>query len=135
MRLWRDRLSAIHAIFQEGLWRHARIRIHDGKTQFWKRSYNRQAGCDVLDRAARALDPALTTVWKGEGDVANQGIRIFLGRYWVTRITSESSSNASWLSMPFCWNDPFNLECPVSLGIVAAMCQCAGESLSSRGRA
>ena len=66
-----ERVSAIYAILQEELWRHARIRIHHGKTQVWNRSGNRPVACDVLDRAARALDPEFTTVWRGGGEPAH----------------------------------------------------------------
>ena len=60
-----DGVSAINAILQEELWQHARTRIHHGKTQVWNRSGNRPVACDILDRAARALDPEFTTVWRG----------------------------------------------------------------------
>ena len=42
----------------------------------WNRSGNRPAGCDVLDRAARALDPEFTTVWRGGGEPVHQGVVI-----------------------------------------------------------
>ena len=72
-----DRVSQVYAALQEELWRHARIRVHDGKSQVWNSSGTRPEGCDVLDRAARAMDPNFTTVWRGSGVVpAEQGIRI-----------------------------------------------------------
>ena len=71
------RVSQMYVILQQELWRHARIRVHDGKTQVWNSSGNRPEGCDTLDRAARAIDPNFTTVWRGSGTVlAEQGIRI-----------------------------------------------------------
>ena len=71
-----ERVSTIHAILQEELWRHSWIQIHHGKMQVWNLSGNRPVGCDVLDRAARALDPEFTTVWRGGGEPAHQGIMI-----------------------------------------------------------
>ena len=68
-------VSAIYAILQEELWRHARIRIHHGKTRVWNRSGTRTVGCDIVDRAARALDPEFTTV-RGGGEPAHQAIVI-----------------------------------------------------------
>ena len=60
-----DGVSAINAILQEELWQHARTRIHHGKTQVWNQSGNCPVACDILDRAARALDPEFTTEWRG----------------------------------------------------------------------
>ena len=57
------RVSAICAILQEELW--TRLDTNPSwKTQVWNRSGNRPVACDVLDRAARALDPEFTTVWE-----------------------------------------------------------------------
>ena len=58
-----DRVAPVYALLQQELWRHARIRVHDGKTQVWNSAGLRPAGCDTLDRAARAMDPDFTTVW------------------------------------------------------------------------
>ena len=41
------RVSQMYVILQQELWRHARIRVHDGKTQVWNSSGNRPEGCDV----------------------------------------------------------------------------------------
>ena len=57
-----ERVSAICAILQEELWRHAGIRIHHGEMQVWNRSGNRPVVCDV--------------VWRGGGEPAHQGIMI-----------------------------------------------------------
>ena len=51
-----------------------------------------------LDRAARALDPEFTTVWRGGGEPAHQGI-VILGTPLVTRI-----SNTLWKSTTFRWS-------------------------------
>ena len=77
MKLSPDRVAPVYALLQQELWRHARIRVHDGKTQVWNRAGLRPAGCDVLDRAARAMDPNFTTVWRGSGlPLSEQGINI-----------------------------------------------------------
>ena len=53
-----ERVSAIFAILQEELWGDT-----PGVGPVWKCL----VACDVLDRAARALDPEFTTVWRGGG--------------------------------------------------------------------
>ena len=52
-----DRVLAVYNLLQAELWRHARIRVHDGKTQVWNKSGMRPRGCDTIDRAARATNP------------------------------------------------------------------------------
>ena len=49
---------------QEELYRHARIRIHVGKTQVWNAAGERPEACDVLERIAQEEDPR-ARVWKG----------------------------------------------------------------------
>ena len=98
-----ERVSAIYAILLEELWRHARIRIHHGKTQVCNRSGNRPFACDVLDRAARALDPEFTTVWRGP---AHQGTVILgtpLGHEDFVRAQLEhivDEHNVLWERIP-----------------------------------
>ena len=70
-------LIGTSASLQQELWRHARIQVHDGKTQVWNSAGLRPVGCDTLDRVARATDPHFTTVWRGSGlPLSEQGIRI-----------------------------------------------------------
>ena len=109
------RVSAIYAILHEELWRHARIRIHDGKTQVWNRSGNRPVGCDVLDRAVRALDPEFTTVWRGGGELVRQGV-VILGTPRVTRTLSGHSWNTLWRSTTFCWSGSLQFRMSNPLG-------------------
>ena len=73
-----DRVSEVYATLQTELWRHARIRVHDAKTQVWNRGGVRPLGCDILDRAARAVNPDHTTVWRGSVDAPTheQGITV-----------------------------------------------------------
>ena len=59
-----DRFLAVYNLLQAELWRHARIRVHDGKTQVWNKSGVRPRGCDTID-PARATNPEFTTVWRG----------------------------------------------------------------------
>ena len=42
----RDRVLAVCNLLQTELWRHARILVHDGKTQVWNKSGVRPRGCD-----------------------------------------------------------------------------------------
>ena len=39
-----DRILAVYTILQAELWRHSRIRVHDGKTQVWNASGLRPEG-------------------------------------------------------------------------------------------
>ena len=71
------RVAPVFTLLQQELWRHARFRVHDGKTQVWNSTGLRPTGCDMLDRAARAMDPNFTTVWRGWGlPLSEQGIKI-----------------------------------------------------------
>ena len=59
------------------MWRHFRIRVHQGKTQVWNWSGVRPPFCDVLDRAAAAAERDPTaTAWRGDGLTDTQGIRV-----------------------------------------------------------
>ena len=49
LKLSPDRVAPVYALLQQELWRHARIRVHDGKTQVWNRAGLCPAGCDVLE--------------------------------------------------------------------------------------
>ena len=70
------RVGSVHNILQEELYRHARIRIHVGKTQVWNAAGDRPPACDVLERIAQVSDPD-ARVWKGSGVATEQqGIRI-----------------------------------------------------------
>ena len=71
-----DRVGFVHNILQEELYRHARIRIHVGKTQVWNAAGDRPPACDLLERIAQASDPE-ARVWKGSGvPLEEQGVRI-----------------------------------------------------------
>ena len=61
---------------QAKLWRHSRIDVHDGKTQVWNASGLRPEGCDILDRAGRAVNPKFDSVWRGDGTTNTQGIKV-----------------------------------------------------------
>ena len=47
-----DRVGVVIASLQEQLFRHARIRLHGGKTQVWNRAGIRPVACDVLEQIA-----------------------------------------------------------------------------------
>ena len=58
------------------LWRHARIRVREGKSQVWNSGGVRPEFCDVLERIAQIADPE-ARVWKGSGVLTtDQGIRV-----------------------------------------------------------
>ena len=58
-----DRILALCTILQAELWRHSRIRVHDGKTQVWNASGLRPEG-------------EFDTVWRGDGPTNTQGIKV-----------------------------------------------------------
>ena len=60
---------------QDQLFRHARIRIHGGKTQVWNAVGERLEACDALERIAQAVDPSVR-VWKGAVIPREQGVRV-----------------------------------------------------------
>ena len=46
MKISPDRVAPICALLQQELWRHARIRVHDGQTQVWNRAgFQQDATC------------------------------------------------------------------------------------------
>ena len=55
--------GTVYTLLQNGLWRVAGIRTHQGKTKVWNRSGEKHAVCDVLERMARITD----TTASGEG--------------------------------------------------------------------
>ena len=58
------------------LWRDARIRVREGKTQVWNSGGERPEFCDVLVRIAQFADLE-GRVWKGSGvPTTDQGIRV-----------------------------------------------------------
>ena len=61
-----DRVSEVYATLQTELWRHSRIRVHDGKTQVGNRGGIRPPGCDVLDVVF-----VRTASWVARGTVSN----------------------------------------------------------------
>ena len=46
------RVSEVHSILEEELWRHARIRIHQGKTKMWNKGGFAPAGWEDLEARA-----------------------------------------------------------------------------------
>ena len=58
------------------LWRHAKIRVHEGKTHIWNLAGIKPEICDVLQRAAEAAKPG-ARVWRGsEVPTEEQGIKV-----------------------------------------------------------
>ena len=70
-----DRVGVVIASLQEQLFRHARIRLHGGKTQVWNGAGIRPVACDGLEQIARRENPR-AVVWKGSDlPVESQGIK------------------------------------------------------------
>ena len=58
------------------LWRHAKIRVHEGKTHIWNLAGIKPEICDVLQRAAELAKPG-ARVWRGsEVPAEEQGIKV-----------------------------------------------------------
>ena len=71
-----ERLQHAYECVERVLWRHSRIRVHEGKTQVWNSGGERPEFCDVLERVAQVADPE-ARVWKGSGlPTTEQGIRV-----------------------------------------------------------
>ena len=64
-----------HNILGEEMWRHAKITLHFGKTVIWNKSGRAPEGVEVLEEAARRVDPS-AVVWRGNPDLSNnrQGV-------------------------------------------------------------
>ena len=60
-----DRVADVHASLQAELWRHARIQVHQGKTQLWYRDGVTPRGTEALTAAARIEDED-AIVWRGD---------------------------------------------------------------------
>ena len=72
-----DRTVHCHRVMEEELWRHARIRLHHGKTAIWNRGGEVPVNIWILEAAARR-DPT-ATVWRGDAQsvLENRGITIW----------------------------------------------------------
>ena len=70
-----DRTEALHQSLDRQMWDHARIRLHQGKTQLWNRGGVAPDGWDRLTAAATS-DPS-AVVWEGDPSlpVSEQGLR------------------------------------------------------------
>ena len=117
-----ERVVTIHTQLRAKLWNHARIQIHQGKTQVWNRGQVEPANIDVLQFAARTVDPE-AIVWRGSANLptTEQGVVILgtpLGhvdfvqehlrakinshRTLLERIPSVVDLQAAWLILLFC---------------------------------
>ena len=67
-----DRVADVHASLQAELWRHARIQVHQGKTQVWNRDGVMPRGTEALTAAARTEDED-AIVWRGDPASAGAG--------------------------------------------------------------
>ena len=117
-----DRTEALHQSLDRQMWDHARIRLHQGKTQLWNRGGVAPEGWDRLTAAARTSDPS-AVVWKGDPSLpaSEQGLRILgtrLGhpehvhhqlrrasvdhRLLLERIPAVQDLQSAWLLLSFC---------------------------------
>ena len=60
-----DRVVHIHAMLRAQLWHHARIQIHQGKTQVWNRGGVEPTNIQFLQQDALIADPD-AVVWRGD---------------------------------------------------------------------
>ena len=72
-----ERVAEVHASLERELWVHARIHIHQGKTQFWNHGGIEPPDCQRIYAAARAFDPNFV-VWRGDATLPteDQGVTI-----------------------------------------------------------
>ena len=71
-----ERTVEVHNVLREELWRHARIRVHHGKTRIWNRGFIPDR-CDELEAAAQDADPTARVWWGSHEDrPEDQGITI-----------------------------------------------------------
>ena len=74
-----ERSVGAHLILEEEMWRHAKIRLHFGKTVIWNKSGLAPEVVEALEEAARRVDPT-AVVWRGNPDLSTdrQGV-VLLG--------------------------------------------------------
>ena len=71
-----ERTVEVHNVLREELRRHARIRVHHGKTRIWNRGFIPDR-CDELEAAAQDADPTARVWWGSHEDrPEDQGITI-----------------------------------------------------------
>ena len=107
-----ERVVEVFSILRAELWQHAKIQIHQGKTQVWNRGSTAPENIDVLQQAARMVDPD-AVVWRGDENIPteDQGV-VILGPRWGTPILWGGICNRSWLPTAFCWSEsPRSLIC------------------------
>ena len=117
-----ERVVDIHNILRGQLWHHARIQVHQGKTQVWNRGSVEPTHMEALQHAARALDPD-AVVWRGDPDLPtrDQGVvilgtplghadfvedhlrsKIAAHQTLLERIPAVGDLQAAWLLLLFC---------------------------------
>ena len=72
-----ERSEEVHTSLEREMWDHAKIQLHQGKTQLWNRGSVAPQGWETLTAAARELDPS-AVVWKGDPSLppSEQGVKI-----------------------------------------------------------
>ena len=72
-----ERVVDVYNIVDVELWNHAKIQIHQGKTQVWNQSGVEPRGIETLQAAAQLRDPN-AVVWRGDTTLpeAEQGMKI-----------------------------------------------------------
>ena len=71
-----QRVRAGYSSVEQELWRHAKIRVHKGKTHIWNLAGTKPDICEELQRLAEAAKPG-ARVWRGsEVPTEEQGIRV-----------------------------------------------------------
>ena len=97
------RVGHVYSLLQDALFRHARIRLHSGKTQVWNSGGIRPEACDALERVARAVNPR-AVVWKGS-DVPSreQGIKVLGTPLGHPDFVSAHLERTTAEHQVFCW--------------------------------
>ena len=91
-----------HNILGEEMWRHAKITLHFRKTVIWNKSGRAPEGVEVLEEAARRVDPS-ALVWRDNPELPNnrQGVVVFgtpVGHAeFVSRVLEEKTQEHSVL--------------------------------------
>ena len=117
-----ERVVDVYNIVDVELWNHAKIQIHQGKTQVWNQSGVEPRGIETLQAAAQLRDPD-AVVWRGDTTLpeAEQGMKILgtlLGHpqfvqsflratneahaVLVDRIPAIPDLQSAWLVLLFC---------------------------------
>ena len=120
--------GTVHTSLEREMWDHAKIQLHQDKTQLWNREGVVPQGWETLTAAARELDPS-AVVWKGDPSLppSEQGVKI-LGILSGIQSTWITNSSGSVLLTGSCWSRSLLSRIRKLLGRCFSIAQAPGQT-------